>query len=123
MKIVDANIILRYLLNDTEDLVEKATVILENNEVFVPNEIIAEIVYVLEKVYKVERQEIFMSLKELFEYDNIKVSDIELVLAALALYSERKLDFVDTLLYAYNKIGNHQIYTFDKKLNTILKEE
>ncbi|MGI6406514.1 MAG: hypothetical protein ACOX2E_08705 [Syntrophaceticus sp.] len=38
MKIVDANIVLRYLLNDTEDLSEKAANLLENNEVFVPNE-------------------------------------------------------------------------------------
>lgn len=36
MKIIDANIVLRYLLNDTEELAEKATEILENNEVFVP---------------------------------------------------------------------------------------
>ncbi|TZE80838.1 type II toxin-antitoxin system VapC family toxin, partial [Calorimonas adulescens] len=48
MQIVDANIVLRYLLNDTEVLSEKAAQILENNEVFVPNEVIAEIVYVLE---------------------------------------------------------------------------
>ena len=58
MKIVDANIILRYLLNDTEELAIKATDILENNKVLVPNEVIAEIVYVLEKVYKVKNDEL-----------------------------------------------------------------
>ena len=46
MKIVDANIVLRYLLNDAEDLSEKAIELLENNDVFIPNEVIAEIVYV-----------------------------------------------------------------------------
>ncbi|QSQ10284.1 hypothetical protein H0A61_02685 [Koleobacter methoxysyntrophicus] len=50
MKIVDANIVLRYLLDDAEELSEKAAEILENNEVFLPNEVIAEVVYVLEKV-------------------------------------------------------------------------
>jgi len=54
MIIVDANIVLRYLLNDTENLSEKAADILENNNVFLLNEVIAEIVYVLEKVYKVK---------------------------------------------------------------------
>jgi predicted nucleic-acid-binding protein len=120
MKIIDANIILRYLLNDSQELSEKATEILENNSVFVPNEIIAEVVYVLEKVYKVERQEIFLSLKELFDYDNIEVANLKLILSALSLYSERKLDFVDTLLFEYNKIESCKIYTFDKKLNSIL---
>ncbi len=55
MKIADANIVLRYLLNDKEGLVEKATDILEKKEVFIPNEVIAEVVYVLEKVYNVRR--------------------------------------------------------------------
>ena len=36
MKIADANIILRYLLNDHEMLSEKATAIIENNKVFLP---------------------------------------------------------------------------------------
>ena len=121
MKIVDANIVLRYLLNDTKDLADKATEILENNVVFIPNEVMAEIVYVLEKVYKVERKDIYSSLIELLEYKNIEVSDFSLINEALVVYSERKLDFVDTLLYAYNKIGEHEIYTFDKKLNTLLK--
>ena len=119
MKIVDANIVLRYLLNDTKDLADKATEILENNVVFIPNEVMAEIVYVLEKVYKVERKVIYSSLIELLEYKNIEMSDFSLINEALAVYSERKLDFVDTLLYAYNKIADHEIYTFDKKLNTL----
>lgn len=50
MKIVDANIVLRYLLNDIEELLEKAAEILENNEVFVPNEVIAEKDIVIELV-------------------------------------------------------------------------
>jgi len=121
MKIVDANIVLRYLLNDAEDLSERAAALLENNEVFVPNEVIAEIVYVLEKVYKVENGEISSTLMTFFDYDNLTVSDIGVVNEALSLYGRRRFDFVDTLLYAYHKIGNHEVYTFDKKLNKLLK--
>ncbi len=103
MKIVDANIVLRYLLDDVEDLSERAAELLEKHEVFVPNEVIAEIVYVLEKVYRVENKEISDALMELFNYDNIQVYDHQIVGEALRVYSERKLDFVDTLLYAYHK--------------------
>lgn len=121
MKIVDANIILRYLLNDTEDLSAKAADLLENNVVMVPNEVVAEIVYVLEKVYKVKNAEISSSLMELFDYDNLQVNDHEILIEALTVYSKRKLDFVDTLLYAYYKVRKHEVYTFDKKLNKLLK--
>lgn len=121
MKIVDANIILRYLLNDTEELAQKATDIIENNKVLVPNEIIAEIVYVLEKVYKVNNEELSKTLIELFQYENIKVDDLEVIETALELYGRRRFDFVDTLLYAYNKVRRYEICTFDKKLEKLLK--
>ena len=122
MKIADANIILRYLLNDNEDLSEKAAAIIENNEILLPNEVIAEIVYVLEKVYKVKNEEISDILLELFKYTNIIVNDIEVLEEAFLLFGKRRLDFVDTLLYAYNKAKGYQVYTFDKKLNRLFEE-
>jgi len=57
MKIVDANVVLRYLLNDIEDQVRLATNYLEQNKVFIPIEVIVEIVYVLERLYKINRKE------------------------------------------------------------------
>ncbi|MGG4000451.1 PIN domain-containing protein [Anoxybacillus kestanbolensis] len=122
MKIVDANIVLRYLLNDHDDLSAKAAMIIENNKVLLPNEVVVEVVYVLEKVYRVKNDEICDTLLELFKYDNIDVDDMEILEEALILFRERRLDFVDTLLYAYNKVKGYQVYTFDKKLNQLLKE-
>ncbi|MCK9453166.1 MAG: PIN domain-containing protein [Bacteroidales bacterium] len=55
MQIVDANIILRYLLNDHAAHFNAAVEIIENNTIFVPFEVAAEVVYVLEKVYQVLR--------------------------------------------------------------------
>lgn len=75
----------------------------------------------MDKVYKVENSEVSDVLLKLFGYANLQVNDIEIVHEALRLYALRKLDFVDTLLYAYNRIGNHKVYTFDKKLNKLLK--
>jgi len=121
MKIVDANIILRYLLNDHEELSDKATMIVEDNEVLLPNEVIAETVYVLEKVYSVKNGEISDILLELFKYKNIIVDDIEVLEEAFLLFGRRRLDFVDTLLYAYNKVKGYEVYTFDKKLKKLLE--
>lgn len=121
MIIIDANIILRYLLNDTEELATKATDIIENNKVLIPNEVIAEVVYVLEKVYKVKNDDISRILKELFQYDNLKVDDLEVIETALELYGRRRFDFVDTLLYAYNRVRSYEVCTFDKRLSKLLK--
>lgn len=80
MKIVDANVILRYLLNDIEDMAEKATELMENHEVYIPNEITAEVVYVLEKVYKVSREDITNALNELFDYPTVIAPEKQIVL-------------------------------------------
>ena len=120
MKIADANIILRYLLNDHEDLSNKATNIIENNDILLPNEVVAEIVYVLEKVYGAKNDEISDILLELFRYENIIVDDLEVLEEAFMLFGKRRLDFVDTLLYGYNKVKGYEVYTFDKKLNKLL---
>ena len=58
MKIIDANIVLRYLLKDDSVLFIKSVRIIENDKAFLTTEIIAEIVYVLEKVYRVPKIEI-----------------------------------------------------------------
>lgn len=120
MNLVDANVVLRYLLNDVEELADKAAVLLENKELFIPTEVIAEIVYVLEKVYQVEREEIQNSLLELFSYNNIQVNDLEVITEALKFYTKKKLDFVDAILYAYYKVRKYNVYTFDKKLSKLL---
>lgn len=122
MEIVDANIILRYLLNDVPELTKAATNILKNNKIFVPNEVIAEVTYVLEKLYKVERKEIQDVLCEFIRNDNIIISDKEIIYEAFKIYTKIKIDFVDSILYAYKKCRNITVYTFDKKLLKILNK-
>jgi len=45
MEIIDANLVLRYLLNDHKIFSEKSAKILENNYVRFPFEVCAEVVY------------------------------------------------------------------------------
>lgn len=122
MNIVDANILLRYLLQDTEQFIEQANEKMERHSIFIPNEVIAEVVYVLEKVYKVDRSQIGDSLQNLLGYGNITTLDHSVLIEALKVYSEIKIDFVDSLLFAYSKIAGHTVFTFDMKLNRMLEE-
>jgi predicted nucleic-acid-binding protein len=60
-KLIDANVVLRYLLKDDEALFRKASVLLERVKigeemVVIPESVLAEYVYVLLKVYKVNRE-------------------------------------------------------------------
>ena len=49
MKLVDANVILRYLLNDNQEMAQQAKAVIEGGAYTKP-EIIAEVVYVLKGV-------------------------------------------------------------------------
>ncbi len=90
MQIADANIILRYLLKDDKTQFNQAKLILEKNEIFIPFEITAEVVYVLEKIYSISREEISTTLSKLFTYNNLSFLNKKLVLKALEFYSYYK---------------------------------
>ena len=122
MIIVDANIILRYLLEDIPELFEKSSDILEKQDIFIPNEIVAEVVYVLEKVYQVDRKDIQNAWKQLFTYTNLTFTNKQVISIALAQYTEIKIDFVDALLVGYFKVEHWKIETFDKKLKKRLRK-
>lgn len=47
--------------------------------VFLPNEVMAGIVYVLGNLYKVERRKISSALLKLFEYNNIEVNNFGII--------------------------------------------
>lgn len=120
MIIVDTNIILRYLLQDNEELSKKAIEIIDNNEIFIPTEVIVEASYVLKKVYNVENEKINEAIKLLLEMEEIKFENKGTIALAFKTYAEKKLDIVDCMLFAYNKNENYDIKTFDKKLNKLI---
>ena len=120
MVTVDTNVILRYLLQDDEKLCKKACEIIDNNVIFVPNEVIIEACYVLRKLYNVEKEVIFTLIMELMAQDDIKFSNRTVIYEAFKLYAKNNLDIVDCMLYAYKIVENQEIKTFDKKLEKML---
>jgi predicted nucleic-acid-binding protein len=119
--IVDANVILRYLLDDNELLARKAARILEDQSTLAPLEVICEVVYVLEGVYRVGRQEIYEALVQLFDRVDIISSCTGVLFEGLSAYRKTSLDFVDCLLIGYRRVENYTVETFDKRLQKQLK--
>jgi predicted nucleic-acid-binding protein len=121
VKIVDANVILRYLLADVPTLFARSEQILENERVYLPFEVIAEVVYVLDKVYAVPRPKISAQLADLLRYPNISTYDAKIALWALKTYSASSLDIVDSLLCGYRSVQGVDVVSFDKQLNKHLR--
>jgi len=122
--VVDANVILRYLLEDNELFFEKSKILFDKAlkgeiEIIVKQIILAEVVYVLEKVYKVSKEEISEVLIEFLLSKGIKIENKEISIKALNIYKNKNIDFSDAILCAMS--DKFQIKTFDKKLNKCIK--
>ena len=118
MTFIDTNVILRYLLNDIPEQSDQAASIIESGAFTLP-EIIAEVVYVLTKLYDIPRNEIKDIILPVF--DEVSIENPQVMAIALSTYSETKFDFVDCLIFARKKALGEDIFTFDKKLLNYLK--
>lgn len=123
MKIVDANIVLRYFLKDNIEQFKKAEKILEENEVLIAPEIIAEIIYVLQKMYKVPREKIKDKLQELISNENVHIDNYEIQMEMLNIYGASNLDYADCLLYSISKHTGYEISSFDEELLKAVKKK
>ncbi len=121
MRVIDANIILRIILRDDEELFERAKSFIYAGKCTILNEIAAEVVYVLSKVYKIDRCMLARAVLEILSVENIEPAEPKVLKTALKIYGENSLDFADCLLIAYRITYGYEICTFDKKLNKILQ--
>jgi len=121
MAIVDANVILRYLLDDDVALASAAREIVESGALAVPTEVFCEVVFVLQKVYRVPRYEISLQLRRFAVRADSVLSRKRVILKALDFFAVSNLDFVDCILAGYAGEGE-RIHTFDKQLNRFIEE-
>lgn len=115
-KLLDADAVLRYLL---EDIQEQSDCVAETIEAGaeVTVEVLAECVYVLSGVYHVSRSDIAESLGILL--DEVTCRRKRVAAAALGLYSGSSFDFVDCVLAAEVAENRREALTFDKKLQSL----
>ena len=117
MPIIDANIILRYLLGDHPEMsAEAKEIVLSGAQTTA--EVLAEVVYVLKGVYQVERGDIAETVISFLQ--EVSVPHKAALSYACKLYGETKLDFVDCILAGYHFTEGTAVLMFDKKLKSIL---
>ena len=117
--LIDANVILRYLLGDHPEQSRASTKLMEEVErggedVYIHDVVIAEVVWTLEKFYKVPKGRIRDVLSELILMRGIGVSNRSVLLRALRIYADKNVDFVDALLGALALEKGAEVISFDK---------
>lgn len=113
--ILDANAVLRFLLQDIEEQFQEVRAVVKRDRCYVTLEVMAEVCYVLEGLYQVSREDIVDNFRKL-NFD-VTILNVDVFLRALEIFNKPpKLDFVDCLLYGYKMERGVDIVTFDKQL-------
>ncbi|MBQ9349302.1 MAG: PIN domain-containing protein [Oscillibacter sp.] len=119
VRLIDANVILRYLLREPEEMAEKAKEVIDAGA-YTTMEVMAEVVYVLQKVYHAERKEISSAVSTFL--NEIAIENADVLRYALEIFSVRGLDFVDCVLAARAVLRQDNVFSFDKKLMRFIRE-
>lgn len=120
--VVDASVIVRFLVRDNESLYGRAARFLADVQQgrakgYVPDAVIAESVFVLLRVYKVPRSEIVEALRTLVGYADILVDGKQRILATLDTFGRAAaLSFVDAMCLEIAAERGWDIETYDLKL-------
>ena len=101
---LDTNYLLRYIFDDIPEQSKMAVEAIRAGASTYA-EVIPEVVYVLDKVYRIGRNEIAGAIANMLE--DVHVDHADVILGALELYARTGLDYVDE--------GN-DFLSFDKKL-------
>ncbi len=118
---VDTNILLRILVKDDADQMEKALAVIKNAhrlgyKLHVLPVAILEVVWVLEKVYRLSSSRIREIVEGIIFTPGLKVEKAQVFLEALRDYEEKNIKFADALM-AYWALSENLsgIVTFDRK--------
>jgi predicted nucleic acid-binding protein len=118
---LDTNVLIRHLTGDPPGQARRATAFLKRaEELLVPDLIVAEIVYVLESFYEVERKRVAELVRAVIGFPAIVVVDRPLLLRALEVYEVDRLDFADAYLVARAEASSVQtIASFDRSIDRV----
>jgi len=118
---IDTNLFIRYLTNDDPQKADRVERLLEQAakgkiKLLTAEMVLAEIVWVLESYYQLEKTRIAEMLKAILSTPGLEVLNAKIVESALPCYSIQNIDFVDAYIVALmQKRGIAGIYSFDKK--------
>ena len=125
MTFLDTNIILRYLTWDDPQKAGRCEMLFKRAAagkeiLYTTTLVIAEVIWVLEKAYKLAKSEIVTHVQKILNTPNINIDEQDILLAAIGLYELKNIDFID----AYNAISMetkniNSLYSYDTHFDEI----
>lgn len=118
-RLIDTNLIIRYLVQDHERHAKAAGKLFEACDrgdvvIVVLPSVLAECVFVLESFYEHPREDIALALGRLVSSPGIEINDTAIHLDALDRYGKTRIHFVDCVIAATAVAEKISIASFDQ---------
>lgn len=125
--VLDTNVFLRFLLNDVADQANQVTDLFKaakahELKISIPQIIVFEIAFALEKYYKFPKNKIVDKLGVLLTTPYLQIQDVRVFQEALILFNRKNIDFVDCFLISLAQDKDTELFTFDKNLQNLAKK-
>jgi predicted nucleic acid-binding protein len=118
---VDSNVLVRHLTGDPPDQARRATSFLRDaEELILVDLVVAEVVYVLESVYEVERECVAKLVRAIVAFPPVVVPDRLLLLRSLEIYEQHRIHFAESYLAACAEAtGVGVVASFDRAIDRV----
>lgn len=113
---LDANIVLRLILNDVPEQSDRAAEYVDTSRCYLTDVVISECVFVLEKVYKLDKRFIKDAMEAFFDLVNVSFNET-LIEETFNIYlSQKGLSFADGYSIAEARLKGNELLTFDRAI-------
>jgi predicted nucleic-acid-binding protein len=119
--ILDTNAVLRFIIGDDTERLQKVIELLDTVDCIVPIEVVVEVVYNMVKYYGHTRNIIADKIKDFISIKEDLVEKENVVRYGCNVYASTSLDFVDCMLLAYANVNGNSVFSFDDPLNKKLE--
>ena len=120
-KLIDSNLVIRFLLQDHPNQSPGASKLFYNKDetLYLTDIVIAEVIWVLTSFYKIPKEDVIEKIYTLLDLPNT-ISNRTLLVRALYLYRNFNIAFIDSYLLAYCEGEKLEgIYSFDEGLDKV----
>jgi predicted nucleic-acid-binding protein len=117
--LLDANIIIRFLIGDDEKSLEQSKAYFLDIEqgtlqVEILEGVLMEVYFVMTKFYKLPKDDVLGDLKIILSLGGVVNTNKTVLFETMSLIEHKNIDFVDALICAKSKIQGYGKLSFDK---------
>ena len=119
VSLIDANIIIRFLVGDHEEhlkISRKIFAQIQDNtlQVEILSEVLMEVLFVVVKQYKVPKDITVEKLKSILLLEGVVNTNKMMLIETLNMFLEKNIDYIDALICTKNKMQGYGKISFDK---------